>query len=46
MKYKNLMVKLPEIMVLKMKVCTIMKTQKMILDTNLKLIQDGNISAL
>ncbi len=32
--------------IMRMKVCTIMKKQKMILDTNLKLIKDGNISAL
>ena len=40
------MAKLPAKVVLKQKVCTIMKIQKTILDTNLKLIKDGNISAL
>ncbi len=40
------MVKIPAIVGSKKKVWSIMEKQKMILDTNLKLIKDGNISVL
>ncbi len=41
----KLTVKITAKVIMRMRVCTITKTQKMILDTNLKLIKDGNISA-
>ncbi len=46
LKNLKLMVKLTAKVVMRKKVCIIIKKQKMIFDTNLKLIKDGNISAL